>query len=164
MNICGIYDNSVTNGDGMRLVLFVSGCCHNCKGCHNPETHNCSYGYEFDEKEFFDRIKKNELILDGITFSGGDPFHPKNIHTIEHLAEDIHNNFSSLDIWLYTGYTYEEVLEKYGKKVLMNIDVLVDGKFEIDNLETQYRYKGSSNQRILKLSCGDIEKELFYEI
>ena len=122
------YDDQL-NGEGLRVVLFVSGCNHHCDGCHNPETWNCNSGIPFDKKAeeiIFNYLEKD--YIDGITFSGGDPLHPNNCIEVFLLMDKIKKKFPDKTIWLYTGYTYEELKEtRWIQYVYKYIDVLVDG-------------------------------------
>lgn len=149
MKYHNITKDDMLNGDGIRVVLWVSGCSHHCKGCHNPKTWNPKHGLDFDEnakREIFEELSKD--YVSGITFSGGDPLHPLNRDTITELAKEITTKFPKKSIWLYTGYLYEEL---YGLEVLNYIDVLVDGKFEQDKLSPNSPWVGSSNQRVIPL-------------
>lgn len=160
MNYHDIKKCNMLNGEGLRCVLFVSGCSHMCEGCHNPETWNPKSGILFDEKtlkEIYDELDQD--YIDGLTLSGGDPLNEANVDAIYELVSKIKKDFSNKTIWIYTGYTYEEMQmdnSKIGlmrKKILNKCDVLVDGRFEKDLLSEEYPYAGSTNQRIIKLKC-----------
>ena len=146
------YDDQL-NGEGLRVVLFVSGCNHHCDGCHNPETWNCNSGIPFDKKAeetIFNYLEKD--YIDGITFSGGDPLHPNNCIEVFLLMDKIKKKFPDKTIWLYTGYTYEELKEtRWIQYVYKYIDVLVDGEFKKELLDIHYPYAGSTNQRIIDI-------------
>lgn len=147
-----LQSDSIVDGVGMRTVIWTQGCSHNCLGCHNPQTHSFNSGvlYEVDEiKKQIDLLKKQ----DGITFSGGDPFYQVEpcLEIARYCREKGYN------IWCYTGFIYEDLL-KMGNKVLQflkNIDVLVDGKFDISKKSYNLKFKGSSNQRII-----DVQRSL----
>jgi anaerobic ribonucleoside-triphosphate reductase activating protein len=141
MRINNYIKESCVDGEGIRFVIFTQGCKHHCKGCHNPETWPFKGGYEISVLELFDLIKSDPLI-NGVTFSGGEPFEQQ--EELTELAKMIHS--IGLNIWCYTGYTYEQV---QNTELIKNIDVLVDGKF-IEELKCSDAFKGSSNQRILK--------------
>jgi len=135
------------NGEGLRTVLWVAGCSHNCPQCHNPVTWDINGGLAFDEaakEELFEELKKD--YISGVTFSGGDPLHEKNRKEIEKLAEDIREKFPDKTIWLYTGYEWEEIC---GIPFLPNIDVIVDGEFKIEEKDNSLHWKGSANQRVI---------------
>ena len=135
------------NGEGLRTVLWVAGCSHNCPQCHNPVTWDINGGLAFDEaakEELFEELKKD--YISGVTFSGGDLLHEKNRKEIEKLAEDIREKFPDKTIWLYTGYEWEEIC---GIPFLPNIDVIVDGEFKIEEKDNSLHWKGSANQRVI---------------
>lgn len=149
MRINGIEQCSMTNGVGLRTVLWVSGCEHKCKGCQNPCTWDPDSGEDFtsEKKELLYKYLDNKYIK-GITFSGGDPLHPNNRGEVGKLILDIKANYPSKDIWLYTGYTWEEVKE-LNLDFLRYIDVLVEGRFILSKRNVNLRWCGSSNQRVI---------------
>lgn len=149
MRINGIEQCSMTNGVGLRTVLWVSGCEHKCKGCQNPCTWDPNSGEDFtsEKKELLYKYLDNKYIK-GITFSGGDPLHPSNRGEVGKLILDIKANYPSKDIWLYTGYTWEEVKE-LNLDYLRYIDVLVEGRFILKERDINLRWCGSSNQRVI---------------
>ena len=149
MRINGIEQCSMTNGVGLRTVLWVSGCEHKCKGCQNPCTWDPNSGEDFtsEKKELLYKYLDNKYIK-GITFSGGDPLHPNNRGEVGKLILEIKANYPSKDIWLYTGYTWEEVKE-LNLDYLRYIDVLVDGRFILSKRNVNLRWCGSSNQRVI---------------
>lgn len=135
------------NGDGLRVVLWVSGCNHCCKECHNPVTWDPNGGLEFDEaakEEIFEELGKS--YISGITFSGGDPLHINNAYEVTELAKEIKEKFPGKTIWLYTGFLWEEVRRM---ELMQYVDVLVDGEFECDKKDASLHWKGSSNQRVI---------------
>ena len=154
MNLAGFYDESISNGSGWRAVLFVSGCPHGCPGCHNKVAQDYNYGTKFDEEkkqELLGRIKENS-ILKGITISGGEPLCKENIGEVLDFIKDVKKEKPDFNVWCYTGYTLEELENRNDEttnKCLQEINVLVDGKFEIDKKVPNLRFKGSTNQRIL---------------
>ncbi|KYH34134.1 pyruvate formate-lyase 1-activating enzyme [Clostridium tepidiprofundi DSM 19306] len=155
MRIAGFLDNSLVNGVGIRSVVFVSGCNHNCDGCHNKEMQDYNYGDEVEIDDVFERIKSNVPLISGVTFSGGEPFDSAKELAI--LADKVKS--IGLNLWCYTGYTYEEILhsDDEAKIILLNkVDVLVDGKFDKNLTEDAPKYVGSSNQRII-----DVEKSMY---
>lgn len=141
------------NGSGLRVVLWVAGCAHHCPECHNPITWDPGGGLPFTEKEeqeIFQELDKD--YISGITFSGGDPLHPRNISGVTALAREIRQKYPQKTIWLYTGYLWEEVGHL---EVIQYLDVLVDGEFQIDKKELSLQWVGSSNQRVV-----DVKKTL----
>ena len=153
MNMAGFYDESISNGLGWRAVLFVSGCPHNCPGCHNKIAQNYNYGEEFDEQKIINRIKENS-ILNGITISGGEPLCKENISTVNKFIEDVKKERPNFDVWCYTGYTLEQLENRNDEitnKTLKNIDVLVDGRFVEERKNPEIKFRGSDNQRLLDL-------------
>lgn len=159
MNYHDILHEDMKNGVGMRVVLFVSGCKHKCRNCQNPQTWDINGGVKFDKdakKELFDALSKKHI--DGITFSGGDPFHPTNRKEIIKLAKEIKTKFKDTkNIWLYTGYAWEKIKDITG---IENIDVIVDGEFVYSKRSPNTPWVGSSNQRVIDvkntLSAGKI--------
>lgn len=155
MKIAGIYKNSLTNGPGMRFVLFTQGCKHHCEGCHNPTTWNFDSGMDMSIEEIIESIRENQHIISGITISGGDPFEQK-LELLE-LCIAIKTSFPKLSILIYTGYTYEELLmDKTNTDILIYTDILIDGKFEKDLTEKAHKFTGSNNQRVIHLFNGDV--------
>lgn len=135
------------NGDGLRVVLWVAGCAHCCKECHNPVTWDPYGGLEFDEaakQEIFEQLDKDYIA--GVTLSGGDPLHSANRMDIRDLACEIKEKYPDKTIWLYTGDVWEQVLHD---PLMQYIDVLVDGEFMVEKKDARLRWKGSSNQRVI---------------
>ena len=135
------------NGDGLRTVLWVSGCTHHCEECQNPITWDINGGLLFDEaaeSEFFQEASKG--YISGVTFSGGDPLHPQNRDEITRLAKKFKQKFPEKNIWLYTGFLWEDIKDL---EVIKYTDVLVDGPYKKDLRDTQLHWKGSSNQRVI---------------
>ena len=158
MNYHNITKDDMLNGDGLRVVLWVSGCDHHCRGCHNPITWDKDGGLLFDQnakQEIFEQLEKD--YIHGITFSGGDPLMPCNRECVGNLIEEIHTKYPKKTIWLYTGYLFDQVKNL---DFLNNVDVLVDGKFEIENRDTNAHWVGSTNQRVIdckkSISCDKI--------
>ena len=149
MRYHNITKDDMLNGDGLRVVLWVAGCSHCCKECHNPITWDPNGGLEFDEaakQEIFAELEKD--YISGITFSGGDPLHINNMHEVTDLAAEIKEKYPDKTIWLYTGSTWEEI---ENMKIVQYVDVLVDGEFEIDKKDTRLHWKGSANQRVINV-------------
>lgn len=152
-----LQPDSIVDGEGIRTVIWTQGCPHACPGCHNPKTHDFKGGELVDLEEVYKIIDGLEG-QDGITFSGGDPFmQPKECSLIAKYARN-----KGLNIWSYTGFTFEQLLkmsendESY-MEFLNEIDVLVDGRFEIDNRSFECVFRGSTNQRII-----DVKKSLMF--
>ena len=151
VRLSGIAYESLVNGPGLRRVFFAQGCRHNCKGCFNPETHNFKNGEIMDMDELIGEVRDNPL-LKGITFSGGDPM--EQADKFVYMAKEFKS--FGLNIWCYTGYRFEEIVKDEVKREFLNyIDVLVDGKFEEKLADERLKYRGSSNQRII-----DVQKSL----
>ncbi|MBN2617636.1 MAG: anaerobic ribonucleoside-triphosphate reductase activating protein [Spirochaetales bacterium] len=151
LKVSGFYDSSCTNGDGWRSVIFFTGCPHKCKGCLNPETWDFDGGEFYSPLDLLQKIKNNIDHIDGVTFSGGEPFQERYVDDLLILINEIKK--LNLNIWCYTGYLYEELLKnsKYSS-ILKNIDVLVDGPFIREKYDPQLKFRGSSNQRVLFLN------------
>lgn len=151
MNYHSIEKVSMLNGDGLRVVLWVSGCEMRCIGCHNPETHNPSSGILFDkqaEDELFEAL--NHDYISGITFSGGHPLIKCNRTEILRLIKKFKQLYPTKNIWLYTGYTWEEIQNMSDCKEIVDlVDVLVDGRFVLPLKDTNLKWRGSSNQRVI---------------
>ena len=144
-----LQTDSIVDGEGIRSVIWTQGCAHNCKGCHNPETHSFNKGYEVEVEELKKEIEKLSN-QDGITLSGGDPMYQ--VDAVNEIAKFCQKQ--NLNVWCYTGFTFEELLKKSNQnekivELLQNIDVLVDGKFEEENKSLNLHFKGSKNQRVL---------------
>lgn len=158
IRLAGIAYESLVNGPGIRRVLFAQGCVHNCEGCFNPETHDFNGGKLMDMDQIIKDIIDSPFIK-GVTFSGGDPW--EQADKFAYIGKKLKEK--SLNIWSYTGYTFDYIIENKDKRTgwedLLNIvDVLVDGKFQINNKNEDLRYKGSSNQRII-----DVKESLINE-
>lgn len=153
MNYHNITHDDMLNGDGLRVVLWVSGCEHKCYGCQNPQTHALSSGILFDmdaEQELLDELKKD--YISGITFSGGDPLHTKNRQEVLRLVQKIKANFPNKTIWIYTGYVFEDLLSMNDdciNSILNNINILIDGKFYMKLKDINAPWVGSTNQRVI---------------
>ena len=154
LRVLYIYDETIADGDGLRLSIYFSGCSHNCFGCHNPDSHDPEKGVLLDSvlaAEIVNKVNTNPL-LDGITLSGGDPmFNPEALlEFLKFLKEKTKKN-----IWCYTGYTYEQLLkDPLRAECLKYIDTLVDGPFIMALRDPSLSFRGSSNQRILPLKNG----------
>lgn len=149
MRYHNITHDDMLNGDGLRVVLWVAGCTHQCEQCQNPITWDIEGGIPFDEaarEEIFAELQKD--YISGITFSGGDPLHPENRGEIAALIREIRETFPQKTIWLYTGFVWDEVKNL---PYIADVDVLVDGPFQIDKLDVKLHWRGSSNQRVINV-------------
>lgn len=158
------YPETIADGIGLRASLYLSGCQHACFGCHNKESWSPKAGEPLTQEKWLailDNITNN-LLLDGVTITGGDPFFsPENLFI---LLQDI-KKYTNQNIWCYTGFTYEQLREMDDPTIhacLEYIDVLVDGRFDISLFDPSLHFKGSSNQRIIRLKRGLAEKELLF--
>ena len=163
MNYADIKNADVTNGPGVRISLFVSGCPHHCPGCFNPETWSYDYGEPFTEQE----VEKIIGMLDapyiqGLSLLGGEPLAPKNQAAVLDLSKQVKGKLPGKDIWCYTGYLFEDLLDgrvgEHSQELLSYMDVLVDGQFQKELKDIRLRFRGSSNQRII-----DVPKSLMEE-
>ncbi len=149
IRIAGVVKESIVDGKGIRFTLFTQGCPHNCKGCHNPESHNINGGYDIEAEKVIAEFNKNPL-LSGITFSGGEPIiQAKELIPIAEAVTQQGKN-----CWIYSGWTFEELMEKNDadiNKLLSLCDVLVDGKYVEDERDLTLLFRGSRNQRVIDL-------------
>lgn len=154
MNMAGFYDESISNGLGWRAVLFVSGCPHNCPGCHNKAAQDYKYGEKFNKKKIIERIKANS-ILKGVTISGGEPLCPQNIAEVLDFIKEVKKEKPNFNVWCYTGYTIEQLENRHDSvtdECLSQINVLVDGRFIEQKKNPTLKFRGSENQRIIDVA------------
>ena len=148
-----LQEDSIVDGQGIRTVVWTQGCSHNCPYCHNPSTHDFKGGELVDIKDVISELKKLSG-QDGVTFSGGDPmFQPKQCNELAKVTHEL-----GMNVWAYTGFTFEELIKSNNPDILeflTNIDVLIDGRFEIEKKSMDLEFRGSSNQRII-----DVPKSL----
>lgn len=154
MRIAGTINDSIVDGPGFRFTIFTQGCPHHCPGCHNPKTHDFEGGRLTDTQEIIEKFRKNEL-LDGITLSGGEPLCQSEACRV--LARAAHE--SGLNVWCYTGYTFEELMEGFEAHpewaaLLQEVDVLVDGRFILAQRTLEARFRGSKNQRLIDVPAS----------
>ena len=151
LNIAGIVDDSIVDGDGCRLTVFVQGCHRRCHGCQNPETQPMEGGRRIDTADILAKVKANPLLA-GVTFSGGEPFlQPA---PLTKLARQAHAR--GLDVWSYTGFTLEDLLSRNNPAIdalLKEIDVLVDGRYEEKLRDLTLNFRGSANQRVIDMNA-----------
>ncbi len=158
IKIAGLINESIVDGPGIRFTVFTQGCPHNCEGCHNPDTHDFDGGRWEDTDDIFEMIIRDP-ILDGVTFSGGDPF--CQAKPLAELADRIHAHKAfKMNVMAYTGYTFEYLVahadEKNGyMELLKRLDYLVDGPFVLAKRSLELKFMGSSNQRYI-----DVQKSL----
>ena len=149
IRLAGVVRESIVDGPGIRFTVFVQGCPHHCEGCHNPETNDFSGGYEFAPEKILAEIKKNPL-LDGVTFSGGEPL--CQAKALLPLAQEIKK--LGLNLFIYTGSIFEKLIEEQDPDVMALLqegDFLVDGPFVLAQRDLTLLFRGSQNQRILDL-------------
>ena len=152
MNYGRIKKNDIANGPGVRVSLFVSGCRNHCPGCFNPETWDFNFGEPFTKKTEKEIIKAlRPSWIQGLSILGGDPMEPENQRALLPLLKRIKVMFPDKDVWLYTGYTYEQIRDA---EILKWIDVLVDGPFIEAEKDITLTFRGSRNQRIIPLKKG----------
>lgn len=148
LRIAGTANDSIVDGPGIRFAVFTQGCPHNCEGCHNPQTHDFSGGMIVDTDEILEKIKENPL-LDGVTFSGGEPF--CQAEALAHLGRQIRS--MGLNVVTYTGYTFEKLWAERDKacwgELLETTNYLIDGPFILAQKDWNIRFRGSSNQRYI---------------
>lgn len=159
MNVGEIIFADCANGSGIRVSVFVSGCTNRCPGCFQPETWNFNYGKPFDEamlQQIMTELTKP--YYRGLTLLGGEPFEPSNQSELVKLIRRVRRELPAKDIWMYTGFTYEDELAPGGAKhtevtdeILDSIDVLVDGRFVLEKKNLALRFRGSENQRIIDM-------------
>ena len=179
MNYLKIEHEDVCNGTGLRVVLWLSGCSHHCYNCQNPQTWNPDSGIPFDEsakQEILNELSKD--YISGITFSGGDPLHENNLDEVLKLVKQIRISFPEKTIWLYTGYTWEQLVYSrmpsgVGKEkeflnwnrrneIISNIDICIDGEY-VDNLkDLTLKWRGSKNQRVIDVKQSLAQNKVVY--
>lgn len=160
LRLAGIVKESVVDGPGIRLVVFVQGCPHHCQGCHNPASHDPTGGYEATTEEILSELDKNKLIS-GLTLSGGEPFN----QVTAMIALAIGAKTRNLSVVVYTGYLWEELMTRgtESKEIeqLLNLtDILVDGPFMLDRRDISLAFRGSTNQRLIDVAASLRQKRL----
>lgn len=156
MRYGAIKKRDIANGIGVRVVLFVSGCTHHCKGCFQPETWNFEYGQDYTqttEDELIEALRPN--FIDGLTLLGGEPFEPQNQEVLIRLLRRIRKELPTKTVWAFSGYTFEELTGEsrahcnVTDEMLSMVDVLVDGEFVEEKRNISLQFRGSENQRLI---------------
>lgn len=160
IRVAGFVEESVVDGPGIRFVIFAQGCPHRCFGCHNPHTWDFQGGWEVEEDEIFSLIQRKKL-LKGVTFSGGEPF--AQAGAFASLGQKIKK--MGLDIVTYTGYSFEELLVKAKSneecRLLLEVsDFLVDGPFIAAERDLSLPFRGSRNQRVIRVADSLVSDEV----
>lgn len=160
MNYAQVFMCDIANGPGCRTSLFVSGCTHHCRDCFNEIAWDFNYGKEFNQHVQDVLIKEsNSPFIQGFTFLGGEPMEVANQKVLRPFIERIRKELPDKDIWIYSGYTYEELTDPDNERcysedtdaILAMTDVLVDGRFDWQKKDITLRFKGSSNQRVIDI-------------
>ena len=147
MKYLDIKTADINNGEGLRVSLWVSGCEHKCKGCHNPQSWNRNNGKEFTDETYSYLVEKLTTgVQRGLTIIGGEPLTDYNYPEVLELVRRLKNDIPTLNIWVYTGYYYDELIEQDKEEIIEYIDVLVDGRYEEDLKDKSLKWRGSSNQ------------------
>ena len=160
LRIAGTVNDSIVDGPGIRFAIFTQGCPHHCEGCHNPHTHDFEAGELVTLESLLDKVKANPL-LDGVTYSGGEPF--CQAEQLYKLGVEVQK--LGMNIVTYTGYTFEYLTEhtseqNFYNELLSVTDYLVDGPFELDKRDILLKFKGSSNQRVINVKKSLFEKKV----
>lgn len=163
MRYAGLIENDIVDSDdGICVSLWMQGCPHHCKGCHNPETWDFNGGTEIDREKLLENVISS-LTQNGIkrNFSvlGGEPLAPENLGDAAYIISKVRENFPDIKIYLWTGYVIEELSKKniFIKQILKNIDVLIDGPFILEKKDLTLKLRGSTNQRIFKNIDGKLK-------
>lgn len=155
MYVAGINFESVADGDGVRVVIYVSGCKHGCKGCHNPSSHSFTAGQPFTSElqdEIISYIEKTPFVS-GVTLSGGDPVYSAT--EVKDFLDLLSTRIPDISVWMYTGFSYEDLLNDPERaSLLMRCDVVVDGEFILEQRDMTLCYRGSRNQRIIDVKAS----------
>lgn len=183
MNYLQITHEDVCNGEGLRVVLWLSGCSHHCYNCQNPQTWNPDNGIPFDEsakQEIFNELSKD--YISGITFSGGDPLYEYNLDEVLKLVKQIRISFPDKTIWLYTGFRWEELImydsynsfiplesnlrkdiyELYIKRhqIIELCNIVVDGEYIDEQKDLSLKFRGSKNQRVIDVKQSLVQNKV----
>ena len=152
MRVAGLTKNDTTNGEGICVSLWVQGCPHHCKGCHNPESWDFNGGeYKNNDillEEIYEAISANG-IQRNFSILGGEPLSPQNINDTYYILWEVKQRYPSIKTFVWTGYTLKQLQEMYKDTLLENVDVLIDGPFIKAERDITLKFRGSKNQRIL---------------
>lgn len=157
MNYADIKKIDIANGEGVRVSVFVSGCRHHCKGCFNRVAWDFQYGKKFDDEAIEEVLKDMDHdYIEGLSLLGGEPLEPENQEGLAKLVQKVKEKYPDKNIWCYTGFDFEkDVMENMyqqsdtTKKLISNLDVVVDGKFDETQMDKTLKFRGSKNQRII---------------
>jgi anaerobic ribonucleoside-triphosphate reductase activating protein len=165
MNYATIKEHDTANGPGVRVSIFVSGCEHFCEGCFKIEAWDFDFGKDYNNdinEHLFECI--NHEYIRGLTILGGEPLHPRNQSKVLDIVKEFKHRYPDKDLWVYTGYLYEDLIENrigdFSKEILENIDILVDGPFIIDLKDIGLNFRGSSNQRIIDVPNSILKNDV----
>lgn len=170
MKYAAIKKCDVANGPGVRVSVFVSGCNHHCKGCFNEKAWDFNYGEDFTD-EIIDKVLNdmNKDYISGLSLLGGEPFEIENQKGLVKLVKRVKEKFPNKTIWCYTGFDYEKdimnnMYNKFSetKELINSIDVLVDGKFELDKRNLNLKFRGSENQRLIDVKKSMKENKIIW--
>jgi anaerobic ribonucleoside-triphosphate reductase activating protein len=170
MNYAIIKECDVANGPGVRVSLFVSGCNHHCKGCFNEVAWDFGYGNEFTQ-DVIDKILKDldHEYIEGLSLLGGEPLEYRNQKGLLPLVKQVKEKFPNKTIWCYTGFDFEkDVIGKMydnceeTRELMADIDVIVDGKFEIDKKNPSLQFRGSENQRLIDVKQSMAQNKIVW--
>lgn len=163
MNYSGIKYTDMINGPGIRVSIFVSGCSHYCKGCFNYETWNPNFGNTFSEKvenEIFNYFEKYGKNIQGLSLLGGDPTYKDNILPLISFLNKFKSKFPEKDIWIWSGYTWEEIINNTDLLSLIKLcHVLVEGKFILEEKDLNLKWRGSRNQQVIDITRSLLENK-----
>lgn len=173
MNYHNITHDDMNNGEGLRVVGWFSGCSHHCFNCQNPQTWNPNSGIPFNEEakqEIFTELSKD--YISGLTLSGGDPLYKDNVDEIYNLIFEIRKNFLDKTIWLYSGYTWEQLfhdsnfdlqepcVNQTRRAIVLMSDVFVDGEFKEELKDVTLKWRGSKNQKVIDVRKSLLEDKI----
>lgn len=166
MNYAQMRSMDISNGEGIGVSLFVQGCDFHCKNCFNSETWDFSKGQEWNEKtknQFLKLVEKS--FIQRVSILGGEPLHPKNVQNVLKIVDEIRVSYPTKNIWLYTGYTWEQIMHpvitdinseqlkmlQMRKELVSKCDVLIDGRYVDELRDISLHWRGSSNQRVINV-------------
>lgn len=155
MNISDIKYTDMINGEGIRVSIFVSGCSHKCKGCFNKDTWDHNYGQPFTKdlkNHIFSYISQYNSIISGISLLGGDPTYHRNIEALIEFINEFKTLFPNKNIWIWSGYKWEDIIKSKRLFSLVSLcDILIDGKFKLEEKDLSLKWRGSRNQRVINI-------------